>query len=124
MRDVVGAGLSVLCLLHCLLPIVLVAFGASFGLHEVAESMHAEWLHLVFLVPIIGLLLYSIPTAYFNHRNPLPAIIAVVGSLLLGTALIIGGSIETPLTMVGSVLVISAHILNRRHIKEIRAVAA
>lgn len=123
MRDVVGAGLSVLCMLHCLLPIVLLSAGTSFGMHEVASSMHSEWLHFMFLLPIIGLLVYSIPSAYSNHKNPIPAVIAVIGSVLLVTAIVLGGDAETPLTMVGSVFVIGAHLLNRREIKSLPTAA-
>lgn len=117
MRDVVGASLSVLCMIHCFLPIILVSLGASVGLHHVEEAMHHDWLHILLLTPIILLLSFSLPKAYGEHGNAKPGILAILGIGILSVALLLGGSIETPLTMLGSVFVIAAHLMNRRSVR-------
>ncbi|WP_370661015.1 MerC family mercury resistance protein [Psychrosphaera algicola] len=40
MRDIAGAWLSFLCVLHCILPVILLSGGVSLGLNFVAEEMH------------------------------------------------------------------------------------
>ena len=117
MRDVVGASISILCMIHCFLPIVLVSFGSTLGMHHVADSMHHDWLHFLLLTPIVGLLAFSLPKAYYRHGNLVPTIFAVVGISILAVALLVGGEAETLLTIFGSVFVISAHMLNRRSLK-------
>lgn len=122
MRDVVGASISILCMLHCFLPLILVSAGASFGLHQVAEHLHHEWMHMVLLLPIVLLLGFSLPKSYKQHRSLAPTALAAVGLLLLVVALVLGSAIETPLTIIGSIFVITAHLLNRRTIKSLNAV--
>ena len=117
MRDVVGASLSILCMIHCFLPIVLVSFGTTLGMHHVADSMHHDWLHFVLLTPIVLLLTFSLPKAYKHHNNIMPTALALIGVSVLTVALMMGGSSETPLTIIGSVLVIGAHLFNRRSLK-------
>lgn len=121
MRDIVGACLSVLCLIHCFLPILVISIGGSLGLHEIAESLHHEWMHLGLLVPIILLLVFSLPTSYSRHKDIKPAIMAVIGMSTLVAALLVGGALETPITVIGSVFVIGAHLYNRRKLKFIPA---
>lgn len=122
MRDVVGASISILCMLHCFLPLILVSVGASFGLHQVAEHLHHEWMHMVLLLPIVLLLGFSLPKSFKKHRSMAPTALAAVGLSLLIVALVLGSTIETPLTIIGSIFVISAHLLNRRTIKSVKAV--
>lgn len=117
MRDVMGAWLSILCMLHCMLPLLLISFGASLGMSEAAEHIHQEWLHVALLLPIVLILAVSLPKSYFEHKDMRPAVLAVTGVCVLVIAVSIGIAIETPLTIFGSMLVISAHLLNRRSVK-------
>ena len=117
MRDVVGAWLSVLCMIHCFLPVVLLAFGASLGISHLAESIHEEWIHVLLLTPIILILAISLPKAYQAHKDIIPTVLAFIGVTILTIAIILGGSIETILTIIGSVFVISAHLINRKQLK-------
>lgn len=117
MRDIVGACLSVLCMIHCFLPLIALSVGGGLGIHHLAESMHQEWMHLALLFPIVLLLGYSLPSAYFKHRDLKPAIVAFTGLSALVAALVIGGQLETPITVVGSIFVIGAHLYNRRKLK-------
>ena len=122
MRDVVGASLSVLCMIHCFLPLIVLSFGASLGLHQVAEHMHHDLMHFVLLIPIVLLLVFSLPKSYKQHGNIAPAILAVTGLVILVIALMTNANLETPLTIFGSVFVIGAHLLNRKTIKTLKAV--
>lgn len=117
MRDILGAWLSVLCVLHCSLPILLLSFGANFGLHEFLESIHDEWLHAVLITPIVIILGVSLPKAYMSHRNPVPAYLAGLGVFTLTVGVLSGHLVETIFTVVGSTLVISAHLINRKSLK-------
>lgn len=117
MRDVVGAWLSFLCVLHCVLPVLVIFGGVSLGLHHAADEMHEAWLHTLLLFPVIALLAFSIPKAYRIHGNPQPAVLAFFGVVTLIIAVTLGSHMETWLTVLGSFLVISSHLLNRRSLK-------
>lgn len=104
--------LSGLCLLHCLaLPLLAVA------LPLLGTWSRAEWVHVVFAsaaVPLSGYALWS-----NQRRHALPAALwAMAGCGLAGLALgasgIVGEHLETPITVVASLLLASAHLLNLR----------
>ncbi len=118
MRDILGAWLSVLCVLHCSLPILLLSFSASFGIGEVLESFHSDWLHVILIAPIVAILSVSIPKAYISHRNPLPGYLALAGVATLVIGVLSGHEVETFFTIVGSGLVISSHLINRKSLKQ------
>jgi len=124
MRDVLGAWLSFLCILHCALPLLILSFGASLGINHIVDSMHEEWLHTVLLIPVITILAVSIPKAYLAHRNPQPAYFAVMGTLILIVGILVGERWESFLTVMGSMLVIYSHLMNRRTLKNSRPVVA
>ncbi|MDC2888913.1 MerC domain-containing protein [Psychrosphaera sp. G1-22] len=69
------------------------------------------------LLPVIVILAVSIPRAYRTHKNPQPAMVGVVGILTLIFGVTIGEHVETWFTVVGSILVISSHLLNRQSLK-------
>ena len=87
------------------------------GLHEFLESIHDEWLHAVLITPIVIILGISLPKAYLSHRNPVPAYLAALGVFTLTVGVLSGHLVETILTVVGSTLVISAHLINRKSLK-------
>lgn len=118
MRDILGAWLSILCVLHCSLPILLLSFSASFGLGELLESFHSDWLHVVLIAPIVAILSFSIPKAYLSHRNPLPGYLALAGVVTLVVGVLAGHDAETFFTVIGSGLVISSHLINRKSLKQ------
>lgn len=124
MRDVLGAWLSVLCMLHCFLPILLVSFGASLGLNHAADVMHGEWVHVALLFPIIAILAISLPKAYLSHGDLKPTAMALFGILVLIVAISIGGTTETILTIMGSMFIIAAHMSNRKTLKSFKLAKA
>ncbi|PPU77072.1 MULTISPECIES: MerC family mercury resistance protein [Xanthomonas] len=104
--------LSSLCLLHCLaLPLLAVA------LPLLGTWSRAEWVHVVFAtaaVPLSGYALWS-----NQRRHALPAALwGMAGCGLAGLALGASGiadeHLETPITVVASLLLASAHLLNLR----------
>lgn len=113
--DASAIGLSGLCLLHCLALPVLAAL-----LPALAAWSHAEWVHAAFVLlafPLAGLALWR------SHRvRPLPASLWALSAsglvaLTLGAVGWPAESLETPITVAGSVMLASAHAWNwrRRH---------
>lgn len=108
--DASAIGLSLLCLIHCLLLPVAAAL-----LPMLAIWSEAEWVHLLFVAlaaPLAGLALWR------SHRqHPLPRLLVLLAVLGLG-GLLSGAlgwpreSLETPLTVAGSLLLATAHIWN------------
>lgn len=109
-RAAVGA--SALCLIHCIgLPLLLAALPALSSLISIPESFHV-WV-LVFAVPTSALALF---TGRRHHRRAYPVMIGTAGLILLATGalLLLGGHWETPVTIIGSLCLASAHIANWR----------
>jgi hypothetical protein len=109
-RAAVGA--SALCLIHCIgLPLLLAALPALSSLISIPESFHV-WI-LVFAVPSSALALF---TGRHRHRRAYPLIIGAIGLILLATGalFLLGGRWETPVTILGSLCLASAHIANWR----------
>ena len=105
-----AVGLSGLCLVHCLaLPV------AAALLPALGAWAQAEWVHVVFVAfaaPIAGLALVR-PAC---GRAP-PAGMLVLGGLgVLGLAVGAFGpqAFETPVTVAGSVCLVTAHLWNWR----------
>lgn len=109
-RAAVGA--SALCLIHCAgLPLLLAALPALSRLMALPESLHV-WL-LGFAVPMSGAALLL---GHRRHQARSPLIAGSIGLALLalGALPLLGGPFETPVTMAGSLCLISAHLANWR----------
>ncbi|MBB4133120.1 MerC family mercury resistance protein [Xanthomonas sp. 3075] len=110
--DSSAIALSSLCLLHCLaLPLLAAA------LPLLGAWSRAEWVHVVFAtaaVPLSGYALWS------THRQrPLPAAVwalAIAGltGLVVGASGLVGAALEAPITVAGSLLLASTHLVNLR----------
>lgn len=112
-RAAVGA--SLVCLVHCLaLPLLLAALPALAALVAIPETFHV-WV-LAVAVPMSG---FALLLGIRDHRSRLPLFIGSVGLGLLavGALVLLGGRLETPVTVVGSLALAAAHLLNwqRRH---------
>ena len=112
--DRVGVFASVACLVHCLLlPVLVPLLPLLSGVVE-SESVH-EWL-LVFLT--VCAVLAFVP-GYRAHRAW-----SVVGFGVVGVLLLAGGALahdlpvlsglDTPLTILGGLVLISTHLVNLR----------
>jgi uncharacterized membrane protein YfcA len=110
----VAVGASVLCLLHCIaFPLFLAVLPALTTILPISESFHV-WM-LCVAIPTSGA---TLALGYRDHRVRWFLAIGCVGLCFLGAGALIflGTSLDTPVTIAGSLL-IAAHILNwrRRH---------
>ena len=116
MKDFFGTALSGLCVVHCLLAPALLLLGSS---GAIAYWAHSLELHLFFFVGVVALAVLSFPAAYSRHKKPMPIVMGVIGTVFLLLALLAESLYhwhvaETVLTIVGGVLMISAHMSNKR----------
>lgn len=113
--DGFAIGTSALCLVHCVvLPALLLLVPALTAVLALPESFH------------VGMLAFAVPTSilataigYRRHRWSVPALIVVPGILLLALGALAAPErwIETLLTIVGAVLIVSGHVLNWRAVQ-------
>lgn len=109
-RAAVGA--SALCLIHCAgLPLLLAALPALSKVLALPENVHV-WV-LGFAIPTSGLALLL---GYKQHASWSPLLLGSFGLLALsvGALVVLGTQFETPITVAGSLCLVSAHVLNWR----------
>ena len=105
--------LSFLCALHCLLlPAAIVLYPSTLGFLPGDESVHFALLFLV--IPISA---YSLVKGGKVHKSRKVFIVGISGLLVLVAAVVLGhdmlGEIgEKILTVLGSIIVIIAHVQN------------
>ena len=111
MKDLIAAVLSGLCVVHCLTTPLLLALGSSGVMLGLASS---EWFHYLMLLPISVLLVWSLPGGWCAHRRKAPFVMGLAGFLLLVAALFAPHAAETALSVSGGLLLVSAHLYNRK----------
>ena len=110
--DRFGVALSALCALHCVLGLILIAglgvgVGGSWLLHP---AVHKVGLAVAILIAGVAIGIGAV-----RHRRALPFVIAMMGLSFMGGGLAVGhGMEEAVLTIIGVILVGSAHLLNLR----------
>ena len=110
--DRVGLTLSVLCAVHCVGTLVLVAGLGIGGSVLLDPAIHRVGLVLAMLV--VGV---AIGAGALRHRRPAPFVIAMMGLTFMGGAMAAPReSEEAILTIIGVSLVACAHVLNVRHL--------
>jgi len=108
--DRMGIALSVLCALHCLAVLVLVA-----GLGLGGSLFLSHEFHKVGLVIAGAIAGVAIGAGALHHRKRKPFLLAMTGLTFMGGALAAGhGTQETVLTVIGLGLLTTGHILNLR----------
>lgn len=111
--DFVGIGLSVLCALHCTatpLLLLLPVLGGAF--------FQSDFFHLILFVMIVPIASFTFIRCYRLHRDKIVMILGTLALLALSAGLgadYFAEEFETPLTVLGSGLIILAHILNIRN---------
>lgn len=113
----VATSASAVGLVHCVgPPLLLAALPALAAVVAVPESFHV-WV-LAFAVPASGIALLF---GYRSHRASLPLLVGGSGLALLalGALVLLGGPFETSVTVIGSLTLAIAHVMNwrRRHTK-------
>jgi hypothetical protein len=104
--------ISVLCLVHCLAAPLLVAAVPALGLGFLAlDGIHVAFAIAVLLAAVIALI-----PGYRQHRHVSVIALGAAGVLAVaaGTTLPAGVP-ETTVTVIGSCLLIAAHVTNLRH---------
>jgi hypothetical protein len=109
--DRLGASLSFLCALHCLLqPLLLLALpmvGLGFFLNENLETL--------FLTLTVILASFALLLGYRHHRNA--RVFPLLGGgiiFIVASRLPFLESLEMPLAVAGALLITSSHVINLR----------
>ena len=117
--DKLAAGLSIACALHCLLvPSFFIITSGALALSIDNEFIH--WAILFFAIPVS---MYALLTGVSNHKNFSVFLLGILGlGVLISSAL--SESFLTELnviifTLMGSALVVYAHMRNFRLCKEL-----
>lgn len=119
MKDLIAAALSGLCVVHCVTTPILLALGSSGLLLGVFSS---EWFHFLMLLPISAMLVWSLPGGWCMHRRKAPFVLGLAGFLVLIAALFAPPDAETALSLTGGLLLISAHLYNRKLLHKLQGV--
>lgn len=113
--DRIGVAGSALCMVHCISTPLLLGYLSTIGLGFFAH----ELFHQVFAVALLAVAIFAFLPGYRAHKRKGIILAAGVGVTLL----IAGGFLhfeslpsfaEHILTVIGSVLLVSAHFFNRR----------
>lgn len=113
--DKLSIGLSMLCVIHCLvLPLLLVAL-PSFG----ALQLQNENFHTWMLISVIPISIYALTMGCKKHKRYRLFLLGGAGLVLMVVAVLFGHDIggelgEKTLTLSGSVLIVIAHFCNFR----------
>jgi hypothetical protein len=110
--DRIGLTLSLLCAVHCVGTLVLVAGLGLSGTFLLNPAIHRVGLALAMLVAGV-----AIGMGALRHRKPAPFVIAMMGLTFMGGAMAAPREAEEAvLTIIGVALVAVAHVLNVRHL--------
>ena len=114
--DKLAISLSAACVIHCLFAPTLIIFAYSF----LSFSVESELIHYIILtlaLPISGL---ALVLGYRNHKVLSFLMIGITGlSLMLLAVLLVEGTSEKVLTVIGSCTVAYAHYKNHKVCKEL-----
>jgi len=112
--DLIGIGLSLLCLIHCLALPVLIAFAPAILRKLPGDDMTHRTLAVG--VGFVGFLAFR--SGYKIHRRSWVLAAFVTGLLLISIAAVLGdevlsGTGEAVITVCGGLLLVTAHVVNR-----------
>lgn len=112
--DKMGIFLSGVCTIHCLVTPLL-----ALALPALGEAFEAEWVHILMALFILPVGLFAFWSGYKHHKQMRVLGLGIAGLAVIVAALLLPHEIvdqvghHTP-TIIGSMLLITAHILNRR----------
>ncbi|WP_133366289.1 MerC domain-containing protein [Qipengyuania sediminis] len=111
--DRAGIAISVFCLVHCLLGVVLVSVVGLGAGALLDPAVHRVGMLIATLVAAV-----AIGWGAVQHRMAAPFVVAMTGLTFMGGALAVPhGTEEIVLTVIGVVLVGLGHVLNLRHLR-------
>ena len=118
--DKASITLSLACMIHCLLMHSFLVLTSGFF----AQSIDNELIHKAFLIIVLPVSLYALITGYRNHKILSYFYLGTSGLWLLVFAVFFGDGVfgelaEKSLTLLGSIIVASAHYKNYKACKEL-----
>lgn len=124
--DLSAIGASIVCLAHCLLlPLLFFLWPLSAHTFDFPESFHVA--SVLLAMPVSSLAMIG---GYRRHKHVMPSFCAAGGLAMLGVGASgnVTGLGETAVTVLGSGLLIGAHLWNRRgarlrFLSDVRSVA-
>ncbi len=108
--DRAAIGVSMLCLIHCLLlPVAIALLPAAAGWLDVPERFHL--LAIAVAVPISGI---AIVAGYRRHGFAVPGLMALIGLALIALGAVAGfrSVVETIVTVLGGLILAFGHLYN------------
>lgn len=113
--DRMAIGLSLVCLVHCLALPVIVLIAPALGSVVVGTESPVHWVLLCLALPVSG---YALWHGYRHHHDRGALLLGGAGLALMLTAVshLIAPSLETPLTVVGVLALLAAHLRNIREL--------
>lgn len=113
--DLIGVILSMACLIHCLALPMFTSVVPSLTIF-----LGQEWIHATLLVILVPIALLAFKQGHKRHNRLTPMILAILGVIGLIAATFFEGheeaSVEKLLTVMGSLILIFAHVQNLRFI--------
>lgn len=115
--DTLGVTCSGLCICHCLLTPLLIASSLLGGSLLFLES---EWVHRLLLVPVVILACMTMMSIYRRQTNWYLLFLAILGLGFMLSAIVFeerfGENFEQIATVLGGILLVAVHLINKRHI--------
>ena len=109
--DAAAIGLSVVCLIHCLvLPVALVLFPSV-----LVSYFAQEWVHQLAVMFAVPVSIFALTMGCGSHKRIWILALGVLGIAILLFPLLVGTeALETPMTIVGASIIAASHIANMR----------
>ena len=112
--DALGMLLSAICMLHCLLLPVLIAFGVG----GAVTGFDSEWTHIVLLAVVVPVSAIAFVGGWIRHRRLAVLALGTLGVALLALAAFVlhpyfGKTADALVTTAGGALLAVAHWRNR-----------
>ncbi|MCS7032967.1 MAG: MerC domain-containing protein [Phycisphaerae bacterium] len=118
--DAAGVAVSLACGIHCILTPVLLLMLPTLG-----EAFHSPIVHRVLAVVVTAVASFALYRGYRRHGHWLPITMGSAGGILVWTAVFLPHAaadheqfqlpLGSILTMIGSALLISSHVINLRN---------
>jgi len=109
-----GIVLSTACIIHCFAVVIL-----PLMLPAVEMFVHSPWVHRIFAALVITTTPLAFIPGYRQHRLQYVLFTAVAGLFMILSGVFLDGRIDEALShgisIVGSILLVSAHVLNLRY---------
>ncbi|MEO0346195.1 MAG: MerC domain-containing protein [Pseudomonadota bacterium] len=112
--DGLGMLLSAICMLHCLLLPVLIAFGVG----GAVTGLDSEWTHIVLLTVVVPISAIAFVGGWLRHRRTAVLALGALGVALLALAAFVlhshvGKTADAIVTTAGGAVLAFAHWRNR-----------